>query len=106
MLNMWRNERIECAWWNGWVGARVEEWRLSGHQFVGNAPERKLVALLADNPLKLLWCHVSWCSIRVDKCGTFEEHGDPKIGQHDLPFGIEEDVCWFQVTMHDVMLMG
>ena len=79
---------------------------MSGHQFVGNAPERKLVALLADNPLKLFWCHVGWGSIGVDKRGTFEEHSDPKIGQHDLSFGIEEDVRWFQITMHDIMLMG
>lgn len=106
LLDMRRNEWIECARWN-WGGcARVEEWPLSGQQLVGNAPERKLIALLADNPLKLLWCHIGWGSIGVDKCSTFEEHGDPEISQHDLSSGIEEDVGWFQITMHDAMLMG
>src|SRR5258708_9421281 len=106
LLDMRRNKWIERARWNRGVGARVEEWPLSGHQLVGNAPERKLVALLADNALKLLWCHIGWGSIGVDKSGTFEEHGDPEISQHDLPSGIEEDVGWFQITMHDAVLMG
>src|SRR6266702_6619771 len=103
---MRRNEWIECARWNGRVRTRLEERLLSCHQLVGNATKRKLVALLADYPLKLLWCHIGWGSIGVDKGGTFEEHSDPKIGQHDLPFGIEEDIRWFQITMHDVVLMG
>src|SRR5262245_35230299 len=116
LLDMHRELRIELPWGNGLfchmlihhayhIGS--DEWSLSGQEFVSDATQSVLIAFRTGDAAKLLWCHIlrgtgNGALLVIDGSKHLR---DTEIGQESFPFGIEQDILRFEVTMHNALLM-
>ncbi len=116
LLDVDMQVRIELSWSYGLLGemfvhhtlhTRAGEGLLSSHEFVGDATQSILVSFPAGDTTILLWCHIRRCARNgalLDANGG-QHLGDAKVGQQCFPFGVEQDIFRFEVTMYNILLM-
>src|SRR5215469_8488565 len=116
LLDMDRELRIELPWGDGLFchmlihqayHIRSAERGLSGQEFISDATQSVLITFLTGNTTKLLRCHIergTGNGALPDTNGS-KHLRDTEIGQEGLPFGVEQDIFRFEVTMHYILLM-
>src|SRR5260370_35691581 len=99
------NKRVQYARWCDRICARVRVRSSSSHQFVGDAAQSKLVTFLADNALKLLWCHVCRCPRFIHYFCLLKKDRNAKVRKDSLSLSIEENVGRFEISMDHAFFM-